>query len=289
MKADLDVAATLECEPQLLPYLPEILQDFDTLGSAPQRVIEVLESTGVESEIRTALDLCCGKGATSIALARRFGMRVDGIDAIDAFIDSAKVAAVEAGVETRCRFATGDLCEAVVRPASYDLVVFSSVGPILGGISNTVARLATPLRDLGWIVIEDSVLLPGAPVRPGFEAHAGLEETRSRIENAGVDVVVLRRLGNEATEKRHDGDNMRIADRARALVERRPELAALVQRYVARQKDECAYLERWTRDVIWLLRPRIEPAGRLQEPAPRIRNGKAVTGYSFSASRGRER
>lgn len=261
MKADLDVAATLECEPQLLPYLPEILQDFDTLGSDPQCVIEVLESTGVGSEIRMALDLCCGKGATSIALARRFGMRIDGIDAIDAFIDSAKVAAVEAKVETLCRFATGDLCAVVVRPASYDLVVFSAVGPILGGITTTVSRLATTLRDLGWIVIEDSVLLPDAPVRLGFEAHAGLEETRSRIEAAGVDVVALRGLGDEATQKRHDGDNKKIADRARALVGRRPELAALVQRYLERQKDECTYLERWTRDVIWLLRRRIEPAG----------------------------
>jgi len=254
MEADLDVAATLECEPELLPYLPEILQDFDTLGSAPQHVIELLESTGVGSEIRTALDLCCGKGATSIALAEHFGMRIDGIDAIDAFIDSAKAAAVEAAVETLCRFAVGDLCEAVTRPASYDLVVYCSIGPILGGITNTVARLATPLRDLGRIVIEDSVLLPDAPVRPGFEAHAGLQETRSRIEAAGVDVVALRRLDDEATEKSHDGDNQRIADRGRALVERRPELAALVQGYMQRQQDECAYLEDWTREIIWLLR-----------------------------------
>ena len=45
--------------------------------------------------------------------------------------------------------------------------------------------------------------------------------------------MAIRRLYDEATEKRHDGDNKRIADRGRALVEHRPELAALVQRYLA--------------------------------------------------------
>ena len=62
MKPDLDVAATLECEPELLPYLPEILQDFDALGSDPPRLIELLETQGVADEIRTGLDICCGKG-----------------------------------------------------------------------------------------------------------------------------------------------------------------------------------------------------------------------------------
>ncbi len=71
MKPDLDVAATLECEPELLPYLPEILQDFDALGSDPARLIELLETQGVADEIHTGLDICSGKGATSIALAKR--------------------------------------------------------------------------------------------------------------------------------------------------------------------------------------------------------------------------
>ena len=145
MKPDLDVAATLECEPELLPYLPEILQDFDALGSDPPRLIELLETHCAADEIRTGLDICCGKGATSIALAKRFGMRIDGIDAIDAFVESARAAAVNAGVDQLCRFTTGDLCAAVTRPGSYDLVIFSSVGPILGGITNTV---------------EDEILIP---------------------------------------------------------------------------------------------------------------------------------
>ncbi len=109
MKPDLDVAATLECEPELLPFLPEILQDFDALGSNPPRLIELLETQGVADQIRTGLDICSGKGATSIALAKRFGMHIDGIDAIGAFVESARAAATNAGVDELCRFTTGDL------------------------------------------------------------------------------------------------------------------------------------------------------------------------------------
>ncbi len=252
MKPDLDVAATLECEPELLPYLPEILQDFDALGSDPARLIELLETQGVADQIRTGLDICSGKGATSIALAKRFGMHLDGIDAIGAFVESARAAATNAGVDELCRFTTGDLCAAVTRPGSYDLVVFSSVGPILGGITKTVAHLMMPLRRLGWILIEDSVLLPGAPVRPGFEAHAELDETRRRIEKSGARIVAMYKFGSEA--QGNDADMSRIVRRVAALVARRPDLADLVARYVERQREECAFLERWTQDVTWLLR-----------------------------------
>lgn len=252
MKPDLDVAATLECEPELVAYLPAILQDFDTLGSVPARLIELLETEGVAGEIRTVLDLCCGKGATSIALAKHFGVHVDGIDAIGAFVESAGAAATSAGVDELCSFTRGDLYAAVTRSGGYDLVIFSSVGPILGGITNTIAHLMTPLRNLGWVLIEDSVLKPGAPVRPGFEAHAELDETRRRIRMSGARIVAMSKFGCEALGN-HD-DNARIARRAAALVARRPDLADLVGRYVERQRTECAFLERWTEDVTWLLR-----------------------------------
>jgi SAM-dependent methyltransferase len=265
MKADLDVAATLECEPELLPYLPEILQDFDTLGSEPSLLTELLESEGVIGNVRIALDLCCGKGAVAIELARRFGIRIDGIDAMEAFIESARTAATVAGVDHLCRFTTDDLCETVARPPGYDLVIFSSVGPILGGITSTVAHLVRPLRGLGWILIEDSILLPGAPVRPGFESHAQLEGTRRRIEGAGVEIVNLHLCGDEQLPQQHEADNRNIGRRAQALVERRPELADLVHGYLQRQLEECAYLEQWTRDVIWLLRA---PAARVDQPLP---------------------
>jgi len=252
VRPDLDVAATLECEQELLPYLPEILQDLDELGSDPRRLIECLEVEGVADDIRYALDLCCGKGATSIALAKRFGMRIDGIDAIDAFLESARAAAAVARVGELCRFTTADLCAVVTQPGSYDLVIFGSVGPILGGITKTVTHLMTPLRSRGWILIDDSVLLPGAPVRPGFEAHAELDDTRRRIENSGAKIVAMYKCGSEA--QANDADMSRIVRRAAALVARRPDLADPVARYVERQREEYVFLERWTKDVTWLLR-----------------------------------
>lgn len=110
----------------------------------------------------------------------------------------------------------------------------------------------TPVRPGGWILVDDSVLLPGAPPRPGFEGHAELEETRRRIERSGAEIVAERSFDVDAGG--HDAEVRRIVRCAAALVGRRPELADLVTGYVERQRDECAFLERWTRDVTWLLR-----------------------------------
>ena len=166
--------------PSCCRTLPEILQDFDTLGSEPSLLTELLESEGVIGNVRIALDLCCGKGAVAIELARRFGIRIDGIDAMEAFIESARTAATVAGIDHLCRFTTDDLCETVARPPGYDLVIFSSVGPILGGITSTVAHLVRPLRGLGWILIEDSILLPGSA------RQAGLRIPRAARGNASA-------------------------------------------------------------------------------------------------------
>lgn len=179
-------------------------------------------------------------------------MRVDGIDAMEAFIESARAAAAAVGVGELCRFTTADLCAVVAEQGDYDLVILGAVGPILGGITKTVMHLMTPLRSRGWLLFDDSVLLPGAPVRPGFEAHAELEETRECIERSGTEIVARRSLESDSCG--YEGDMRRIVRRATTLVERRPELADLVERYVERQRAECAFLERWTRDVTWLLR-----------------------------------
>jgi SAM-dependent methyltransferase len=251
VRPDLDVAATLECEPELLPYLPALLQDFDELGTDPQRLIACLEAGGVADAIHRGLDLCCGKGAASIALAECFQISIDGIDAMAAFLDSARETAAARGVSELCHFTIGDLCDAVSQPGNYDLVIFGSVGPILGGITHTVVHLMTPLRRGGWILMDDSVMLPGAPTRPGFEAHAELDETRARIELAGAEVIAVHVADIDATENEYE--LQLIAARGAALVERRPQLSALVERYIARQRAECAFLERWTRDATWLL------------------------------------
>lgn len=258
---DLDVAATLECSAELLPYLPELLSDHDSLGSDPGTVIAMLERNVSADAIGSVLDLCCGKGATAIALASRFDCRVAGIDAIAPFVASARTAARDAGVGDRCRFEIGKLEEAVTRDTAFDLVVFSAVGPILGGITATVRHVTSPLRDGGHLVIEDSFLLPDAPRRAGFEQHRGLDETRRRIEAAGVDIVEHRVAALEEPLP-GDEEHERLTARAEAVARKRPDLRAALDAYLARQWDERVYLARWTHDVTWLLRSRPARQGR---------------------------
>ena len=75
-----DVAEYFEVSPELLPYIPELLADLWALGSSPETVVEWVRSLELPPETTGVLDLGCGKGAVSIALAKEFNFRIFGID-----------------------------------------------------------------------------------------------------------------------------------------------------------------------------------------------------------------
>lgn len=141
MPLDLDesVAQAMEADVHLLPILPELLADVWELGPVPEQVVAALQSVGVEPE-STVLDLACGKGAVAIALAEQLGVRVDGIDAFEPFLDSARTLAVEHGVSHRCRFEQGDIRSLLGQEEHYDVALLLSIGPVLGSYGETVDR-----------------------------------------------------------------------------------------------------------------------------------------------------
>jgi len=105
---------------ELYPYM---FTD-ERIEAADEHVDKVLALVGIE--VRTVLDLCCGPGRHSIALAKK-GHRVTGVDRTPFLLDKAKQRAgaedvdVEWVLEDMRRF---------VRPGAYDLVLnlFTSFG-----------------------------------------------------------------------------------------------------------------------------------------------------------------
>lgn len=67
----------------------------------------------------SVLDLGCGPGRHSVELARR-GLRVTGVDRTSAYLERARAAAADAGVEVE--FARADM-RSFVRPGAFDLAV----------------------------------------------------------------------------------------------------------------------------------------------------------------------
>jgi 2-polyprenyl-3-methyl-5-hydroxy-6-metoxy-1,4-benzoquinol methylase len=103
------------------------------------------------------LDVPCGNGRHSIELARR-GYRVTGIDLSQEFLQAAKVAEAESGVEAEWRF--GDMRQLALEPSGFDAAF--CFGNSFGYLDHSAARaffaaLARGLKPGDRLVIDTSM------------------------------------------------------------------------------------------------------------------------------------
>ncbi|MFO1078351.1 MAG: class I SAM-dependent methyltransferase [Planctomycetota bacterium] len=253
MKTNLDesVAHAMEADVRLLPVLPELLADLWEFGPSAREVADVLASLGVPRGA-TILDLACGKGAVSVALAEQLGASVRGIDAFQPFLDAAKALAVERGVADRCVFEQGDIRGVLGESAMHDVVVLLSVGPLHGDYVRTVAGLRTLVRAGGYLAIEDGFRADdGAPDDTGdYTNHAEM----LRQLTAHGEIVVREVINSAAQARRVNQRNTElISQRARLVKERHPALASLVDAYVERQERETERLGTDVPCALWVL------------------------------------
>lgn len=104
------------------------------------------------------LDLACGKGAVSVKLAQKLGVRVKGLDLTPAFVEYARQKAEEFGVQELLEFAVEDVNAAVREERGYDCVIFGSASNVLGSPGETLAKLRETIRPGGYILIDESYL-----------------------------------------------------------------------------------------------------------------------------------
>jgi SAM-dependent methyltransferase len=244
---------------ELLPFLPYLLQDLWELGSSPRMVADLIkkydEHPANASERRHYLDLCCGKGAVSVELAKALGARLTGLDITPEFIDVARQKAADHGVASLCAFRVADANVAVREERGYDGVIFGSVGDILGSREETVTLLRETVREGGFIVIDDAYAeVDDAKIR--FQDYITREQWLELFERCRVRVleeVAGADLSAECAE-RNRADMKNIQTRAAELSILHPEKKALFDDYVASQADEVQDLESTLSGVVWMLR-----------------------------------
>jgi SAM-dependent methyltransferase len=90
----------------------------DALAALERRLIE---DAGLGPEA-SVLDVGCGTGAAALAIARRAGARVTGIDLVPRHVERARARAAQAGLEDRTTFVVGDATALPFPDASFDHV-----------------------------------------------------------------------------------------------------------------------------------------------------------------------
>ena len=249
------VAYALEIDESLLAFVPELLADLDVLGADEELIVEALRTLGL-SERSTVVDLGCGKGGVSLAIAAALGCRVIVIELFEPFIGIARAAASAAQLGELCQFVHGGIIDLVGTIEGADTVVYAALGDVLGPLDVTMATLRRYVKTGGYVIVNDCYLREvGASPFPGFENYADLAETRRRLTACG-DEIVAELLELERDDDDAPDEAALIAERAAELAVRHPELASAFRDFASAQHDDYEYLDQHTIGAVWAIQRR---------------------------------
>ena len=252
-KLDASVAKSLEMEGPLLPFVPELLKGMWSLGSAPNLVVDILGPLGLEASSTKILDLGCGKGAVSITLARDLGFHAVGIDACRPFLKEAESRAAEFGVSHLCRFELADMRTYVKNAVDFDVVIFASVGGILGRFDRTVGYLRKTVRPGGYMVIDEGFVKGKKRLdRAGYEHLFPHRDTLEQLSSHGDRMLKEILMEEEIVEMNRVYMDV-IRKNAQTLVKRNPEIREHVLDYIRNQEEECEVIDKNFTGAVWLL------------------------------------
>lgn len=234
-----EIAASLDAPPELLPFLPQLLAGFNELGGDVAAALRLLDDPSLRPG--TAFDLGCGKGVYAVALAQR-GWTVHACDLFQPFIDDAVARAAAAGVSDRCRFECADVRDFARREPAADLVMMLGVGHPFGSLAKTLQACRRLARPGGRILFDDAF---ETDERPRFLAT--LERCAGALVASSEPTIAERRA-------QHERELSALHAGAATLRAARPELAAPIDDFLARQREACRMLEHDLTPGLFLLR-----------------------------------
>jgi len=251
---DSELGSYFGVAPEIVRFVPELLQDLWELGSDPDLIVQWLRHAGLGVARARVLDLGCGKGAVAIAVAQALGCRVDGVDAMPAFVEIARRQTRRLGLDDLCTFEVGDLRETVQRARGYDAVLLISVG-VLGSPAEVVGACRRCVGTGGLMIIDDAYLRQEEKLEfPGYEQLTTRDETLRQLASHGDHVVREQTIPVETVRAQNRRYTQWIERRAEELAARYPEHADAIHAYVAKERQESTVLETAVTCATWMLR-----------------------------------
>ena len=118
-----------------------------------QATRELAEGCLIDKNSRV-LDLACGKGTSSIYLARRYGCQVVGLDIAEDLIDTGRELARKSGVHDKVSFVVGDALAIPFADNEFDAVISQAMLVLIEDQKKVVteaSRVAKKDGHCGWI------------------------------------------------------------------------------------------------------------------------------------------
>lgn len=249
------LASSMDAEPEILRFLPELLQDLEDIGARAADVVKIVDGIGLGSKQRV-LDLGSGKGAAALAIAERTGAHVHGVDGMPAFVEHARAEAVRRGLSDRCSFEVGDVRDAVTAAQGYDLVMQLALGPLFGNAADTVGVLRQCVASGGHVLIDDAYVGEGYERPEDASDCFDHETTVSLLEAHGDSLVVERVIDTDDDLSWYREMTEKILQRAGELSARYPDEAPALMEFAERQRRETEQLSGALVGALWLLRVR---------------------------------
>ncbi len=253
-QTELSLAKSLETTPDFLPYLPELLIDLWELGSSVEQIVEMVGQLNRYSDKTNILDLGCGKGAVSITLAQKFGFQVTGIDASKPFLKIAIQKAKEFQVTHLCNFEFGDIREYTEKERDFDLVIYASMGNVLGNYKEIIGKLRKMVHPGGYVLIDDGFLkdIPKLD-RDGYEHYFQHVEVIRQLTSFGDTIIQEMMVPDETVRSINYGYLDAIKQRSKELLVKKPELREAISDYIKNQEIECEILCKHVTGAVWIL------------------------------------
>jgi cyclopropane fatty-acyl-phospholipid synthase-like methyltransferase len=243
------LAASLDADEVVVPFVPELLKDLWSLGFAPDPALELI-GRNLASHDRSVLDLGCGKGALLIHIAKEFGWKCRGIDIVPEFIAAATRMAEEYRVSHLVQFEMRDIRNEVIDNKQWDLISFGFDSAVLGPFEKALGFLRNGLSRGGHLLV-DTVL-----ERDGW--HHEEVMTRQQVESvahrANLELIDVEVLDPEWVRIQNTRNTELIRQRSLELANRYPEHAAAFDAYVREQENECRFLSEEVMCVLLLFR-----------------------------------
>jgi 2-polyprenyl-3-methyl-5-hydroxy-6-metoxy-1,4-benzoquinol methylase len=253
-KTEQSLAKSLEITTDFLSYLPELLIDLWELGCSLNQIVEMVEGLRLPLNKTKILDLGCGKGAVSITLAQKFGFRATGIDASKSFLEVAIQKAREFKVSDLCHFEFGDIREFTKTERDFDLVIYASLGNVLGDYKEIAENLRKMVHPGGYILIDDGFLKDVSKIdRQGYEHYFQHDIVIQQLTSLGDKIIQEVIVPNETVRSINYAYLDAIKKRSKEFLQKKSELKEAVSEYIKNQEIECEIIDKHVTGAVWLI------------------------------------